>query len=694
MMITSEILKALFSIPLTSIILTFIYMPSAWGQDEDNVSFMLQHKMNATWRSNLLPRSRFLELVVFKKMLAQGLHLTRHSGGHAKPTTLFADKQFRTLWWYKSVGTGVERFPISSLLLVGTASDLKSGSTRQEVVDMVTIDEDDYPTTLSLLFSGASKRAAAKSAADKAASKKKDKDDDEEAERMNNALAGFDEDDVSEKEEIFFTCSSLDLYHLVMDGFGMMLEHAEAAVHDEADSADGSPRLHPLLCPHAMLSWQQRLLLSFHQLYRPEHHPNHPRAILRNGQAVEVLFSPDYVVEFNGQLMRLPNPFFGPGMNCRGKVTAFDADTDFYTVGFRDGPFEHDEVPASDKANFPKGTVFEYVKRANMIIDLSANYGARAPVAILALSSLQLAGCVLVAMGLPELPWSSSQLNGAQMSSYATECVDLRLGVWRLWSYQFHAPSGIHLAWSLLVQLCLGISVNMVHGNVLVVVLLQVLATPLAALSVGILDAAAVSGGRTISGLSGGVFALVGLHTAHLVLNFQDSKHGLLRRELRLVLLLAICAVEFILNLALPDAALHNSWGLHAGGFLLGVFFSIAIIRGLKMTHFERTYLIPGAAWASAAYVIFAAGWYAGTFPPGDVFGNVAANPSCCRILYDCDLQLRDAKLLACVGPSATTSGGFELQAVANATAAVASQTCDAYRQYLGLQYAARNETF
>jgi len=120
---------------------------------------MLQHKMNATWRSNLLPRSRFLELIVFKKMLAQGLHLTRHSGGHAKPTTLFADKQFRTLWWYKSVGTGVASFPISSLLSVGTASDLKSGSTRQEVVDMVTIDEDDYPTTLSLLFSGASKRA-------------------------------------------------------------------------------------------------------------------------------------------------------------------------------------------------------------------------------------------------------------------------------------------------------------------------------------------------------------------------------------------------------------------------------------------------------------------------------------------------------------------------------------------------------
>jgi len=32
------------------------------------------------------------------------------------------------------------------------------------------------------------------------------------------------------------------------------------------------------------------------------------------------LYSSEYVIEFNGQLMRLPNPFFGPGMNCRGKV--------------------------------------------------------------------------------------------------------------------------------------------------------------------------------------------------------------------------------------------------------------------------------------------------------------------------------------------------------------------------------------
>ena len=84
--------------------------------------------MNATWRSNLLPRSRFLELTVFKKMLAQGLHLTRHENGRAKPTTVFADREFRNLWWYKSMGMGVDSFNISSLLTVGTAVDPQSGA--------------------------------------------------------------------------------------------------------------------------------------------------------------------------------------------------------------------------------------------------------------------------------------------------------------------------------------------------------------------------------------------------------------------------------------------------------------------------------------------------------------------------------------------------------------------------------------
>ena len=150
----------------------------------------------------------------------------------------------------------------------------------------------------------------------------------------------------------------------------MILEHAEAAVVDPTSPG----AVHSMILAHKRVSRASRLLLGFHQLYRPEHHPNHPRKILRNGQEVEVLYSSEYVVEFNGQLMRLPNPFFGPGMNCRGRITAYDADTENYTVAYVDGPFEHDEAPTAEKKNFPRGTVFEYVKRSNILIDLSPMY--------------------------------------------------------------------------------------------------------------------------------------------------------------------------------------------------------------------------------------------------------------------------------------------------------------------------------
>lgn len=57
----------------------------------------------------------------------------------------------------------------------------------------------------------------------------------------------------------------------------------------------------------------------------------------------QVLYSSEYVVEFNGQLIRLPNPFFASGMYCNGTITAYDPDGESYTVVYKDGPYEHDE---------------------------------------------------------------------------------------------------------------------------------------------------------------------------------------------------------------------------------------------------------------------------------------------------------------------------------------------------------------
>jgi membrane associated rhomboid family serine protease len=624
-------------------------------QDDENYSSLLQNQQNSTWRSNLLPRSRFLELTVFKKMLAQGLHMTRHEGGRLKPTTVFADRTFRHLWWYKSVGAGVDTFAISSLLTVGTSVDPQSGSTRQAVIDITTISDEDYPKTLSLQFSGAAKGTAAKQSVD----------DDEAGQQ--------------EAQEIFFTCETLDLYHIVLDGFGMILEHAEAAV---VDSVTGTA--HTMTLAHNRLSWWRRQLLVFHQLYRPERHPNHPRKILRNGQDVEVLYSSEYVVEFNGQLMRLPNPFFGPGMNCRGKVAAYDPETENYTVSYHDGPFEHDEPPTPDKRNFPKGTVFEYVKRANLLLDLSANYTLRPPRAVFLVALVQLLGSVYASgsngFGDQRPTWMMS----FQVAPFEDGCSDMRRQLWRLWTYQFLPASWPHFGLNLIVLLLLGVPVNIVHGDVAFLMLTQGLGVPLGALVCGFSDAFQVVS-STLAGTTASVFALVGLYAGNLLLNFGDSTHGLLRREVRLALLAGLVLVEVMVRSLFPTP--ENDAGLHWGGLVTGIFFSVVVIRNLKMTHFERTFLIPTITWLGAAFVFFSIGWFAGTSPPTNfAFFPTTLSKPCCWRLYECDLMLADSVWFTCDGSS-------KLEAIPGATAVVKSDACSDYTQYLGLQHTAFGNT-
>jgi hypothetical protein len=134
------------------------------------------------------------------------------------------------------------------------------------VIDITTIQEEDYPVTFSLTFSGARKKK------NDPVKKKGEKE---------TTPAPADAARGGEKHDVFFTCDSVDLFHLVLDGFGMILEHAEAAAMDGDTAAQAS------MGAHKQLGVKTRALLLFHQLYRPEHHPNHPRRVLRSGQEVD-----------------------------------------------------------------------------------------------------------------------------------------------------------------------------------------------------------------------------------------------------------------------------------------------------------------------------------------------------------------------------------------------------------------------
>jgi len=643
------------------------------GKDEDDLGVeggyasLLQHQMSATWRSNLLPRSRYLELCVFKKMLARGLHLTRHQGGKIMPTTIFVDSLFEHLWWYDSVGTGYTELAIRDIRSLESAIDQKSQTPSREVNEIVTISEEEHLRTFSLVVRHIGGLRPSSAAVEES------KGDSQGLRSEKNEDGGS----VISEGRIFFVCESEDLYHLVVDGFEMLLEHSTATAASQHTGA-------ALILPHRRLSPFWRSLLAFHQLYRPEHHPNHPRPVLRNGVEVEVLYSSEYVVEFNGQLMRLPNPFFAPGMYCNGRITSYDLETDNYTILYVNGPYEHDEQPDQNKRNFPRGTVFSFVKRAHIIMDYSEAYRPHIPLTITLLTAIQF----IASLAIHSSDDEPDGMYSMQVALFDQDCIDVRGQIWRLWLYQLVPSSYIHLFYNVVVQVVFGLPINLVHGNWRTLLVYQ-MGVPVAALTVGFCVPQKIVS-TTLTSFVGGVYAILGVHIGNLLLNWIETKHGLLNRWVRLAILAVVIGFESLILGVDPDP--QTSPSMHAGALITGALASVVLFNNLDMTHFERTYLIPIAKWLLIAYIIFCVAWYIGFFPPraiGPGFSGLDSNTRdpCCLKLLDCDIRFDDMDLFSCV------KGGFSVQALSEDDGPqVSAQTCNAFRQYAGLQLAQRRD--
>jgi rhomboid-related protein 1/2/3 len=246
--------------------------------------------------------------------------------------------------------------------------------------------------------------------------------------------------------------------------------------------------------------------------------------------------------------------------------------------------------------------VLDYVTRSKLRLDLSANDLLRPPRAVILVTIVQLLGTLYTSGS----SGRSDSFMSYQVAPFDEECADVRQQLWRLWTYQFLPASWPHFGLNLLVHLFLGIPVNIVHGDVAFLVLTQGLGVPLGALVCGFSNAFQVIS-STLAGATGSVYAIVGLYGGNLLLNYGDATHGLMRRELRLVMLLALVALEVFCRNFFPN--LENDPGLHCGGLVAGFFFSVVVIRNLKMTHFERTFLIPTVTWLGAAFVFFSIGW-------------------------------------------------------------------------------------
>jgi rhomboid-related protein 1/2/3 len=176
------------------------------------------------------------------------------------------------------------------------------------------------------------------------------------------------------------------------------------------------------------------------------------------------------------------------------------------------------------------------------------------------------------------------------------DCEDHRSEVWRWLTYQFTHVGLRHAGMNAALTLLLGISLEGFHGH---------LAT-MACYNVGVASGAlshAVSNCHTrLVGMSGGVYALMGMHVGELVLNWRQMRY----RLVKLLVLGALTAADLANSLLLHGGSVSHA--THLGGFLAGLSIAILFGRNLKVHWYERV-LQAVVAVASIAAVGFAIVW-------------------------------------------------------------------------------------
>ncbi|KAF0311518.1 Protein rhomboid [Amphibalanus amphitrite] len=161
-----------------------------------------------------------------------------------------------------------------------------------------------------------------------------------------------------------------------------------------------------------------------------------------------------------------------------------------------------------------------------------------------------------------------------------------------------------HLTFNLLVQLAVGVPLELGHGTV------RVAAIYLAGVLAGSLGTSVCDAGRQVYlvGASGGVYALLTAHIANVLLNYNHMELGVQR--LLAVLLIAVCdaalAVYHRYWLVLPSVEPAVSYAAHLAGGVAGLSLGLAILRGHSPKHRQPLirYLGLGVLLACALFAV------------------------------------------------------------------------------------------
>lgn len=321
-----------------------------------------------------------------------------------------------------------------------------------------------------------------------------------------------------------------------------------------------------------------------------------------------------------------------------------------YVLAYLDGPYDADRIAPSSKKvrDFPRGTLFVGVPRAVILVDFE-HQQRYYPLAMLFLTALQVAAFVFYSDRKPGGVGPGHPVVGPTWLHYELisdfpQCHDRRKQTWRLFTYQFSHIGYSHLGSNAIVAMVFGVPVELVHGHLIVFVIYQL------GIALGALTCAFSDIHKSVVGSSGGVYCLVGLHTADCLVNWRAMAQDAGRLVLRATLCLLVPALDVVVYVVVyRDNSV--SYAAHVGGYVAGLLLGAAFLKPIDDNKCHFFFIRPLAFVLLVAFVAFAVAWYQLTFPPkyflngpfwktaSYTSANDRSSGSCCWQLLDCGIK-------------------------------------------------------
>ncbi|XP_077980017.1 rhomboid-related protein 2-like [Glandiceps talaboti] len=155
-----------------------------------------------------------------------------------------------------------------------------------------------------------------------------------------------------------------------------------------------------------------------------------------------------------------------------------------------------------------------------------------------------------------------------------------RLELWRFFTYILIHAGLEHLIFNIVIQLVLGIPLEMVHGG------MRVGSIYFAGVLAGSLGTSVFDMNALLCGASGGSYALLAGHLANVILNFSEMPLGILR--LILIFLIASADVGFAIWRRYAGRGASTAYVAHFTGAVAGATMGLLILKNFDQKLHER----------------------------------------------------------------------------------------------------------